>query len=1155
MQTQDSSSDRLLWLGLESYTESYSDIFYGRTEEIEKLSADIYNNVQTVIYGPSGTGKTSIIRAGIFLKAREHKYMPVYVRLNHDPHNPNQRDYTHQIINAIQEEARSKGIDIDQVVSYIGGECNSLWEFFHCNEFWSADNYPVIPMVVLDQFEEMFTLGKNSHIQDNFFEQLSDLIDNKYPQYIRQYLANRDNKHIEYLEGINFRSVISMREDFLARLEEHAQYIPALKRNRFSLQCINEEQSLEIIMKPLPGLVSEEVAVQIIEKVTNKRFNKDFTIHDQPDIEVEPSILSLFCRELDKKRRERGMNQITSELVNEFGDNIIKDFYNGAIAQLSTDKVDFIEAHLLTSDGFRDAVALGNARNAGITDEDIAHLTDNRLVRIEEWDGTKRMEFTHDVLCKVAMEHRAERDEEKRRQELEYRLKRRNRKWMIGLGTALAIALIGFFGYWMAFNYKVENYYAAFTTQWGWPVGIGEPLSESQRDASPLYYKLSHKGLVTKYNDEVEICSSNGALPLSGRLADLCVDEEIAAADPVAQNYLDKLNRVAKIQYEGKNQKVDRETYLDENGDVLFFTNYFPFDNGNGDIRTFVTPQGLTMPVRGLSNGHENQLDRMKMTWNDQGRIESIRFFNDKDLCVEGINDIYGYRYIYPDEHTVITYNLDKFGRPINQKCNALVVRDLGDSRVTEYCYAYALSDSTPEIVTGPEGFAKIVEDGDVTYLYHLADLDNPAAQRTVNRDEKGNILQIAYEGDVPLDLPILSLFAYEPTTGYRISEQYLDAQGEPFAMWPNDIYKREVAYYDGQLSEERRTDIHGAVPYNFTTLHEDGRTVQRWQDLSAPIKDLTLIDSILVDGYKSMTYYADGNRPINVACLEGIDSLTFHKKTYIENDTLSDCRYYVYEDGRIEPMPTVKGRYGKVKSYFRKVEKYDPSHILLSRQIYDADDNVLKSMMYLVQDGQTIGRSVLGIDGNAVRCPEWEWEGLTYYRLYYTSDRDDNFNSIEAVNELGEPSAFYDDEGYYTLASINYQDSVFWNAHHDRFRIRNQYYQTEFIPSTDISTTKLAFLHMLSRKSPLYQAGLRDGDRILELDNWVSAESPVALAKTWKQLRDGNKHHMRVLRPHDGQWEVLDFEVDLLPDAELEEYHLLNLTNQELKEFKSIFK
>ena len=419
---QNTSIDQSLWIGLESYNESNSNIFFGRDEEIQQLSNDIFHNIQTVIYGPSGTGKTSIIRAGIFKVAREKGYFPIYIRLVHGDLMAKKKYYL-QIIEGIETEAKAHDIDIESTTQYINKEgnsfvCGSLWEYLHCNEFWSKDNYPIIPLIVIDQFEELFTLCSDRKEQSDFFEQISDLCDNKIPSYIKDYVNDRGNERIEYSETVNYRFVISLREDFLARLEGVSENIPALKRNRFGLQCISEEQALEIITKPSPGLVSEEVAIQIIERVTNKKYHDDFTLHDQPDIFVEPSILSLFCSELDKKRRIQALDVISPNLIGEFGDNIINDFYIESLVGFSPDKVDFLEKHLLTVDGFRDAVALQNAKKFGFTDEEISNLIDKRLVRIEEWDGAKRIEFTHDVLCKVASNHRDLRVLEKNEQRI-----------------------------------------------------------------------------------------------------------------------------------------------------------------------------------------------------------------------------------------------------------------------------------------------------------------------------------------------------------------------------------------------------------------------------------------------------------------------------------------------------------------------------------------------------------------------------------------------------------------------------------------------------------------------------------------------------------------------------------------------------------------
>ena len=117
MKTAISNTEQSLWIGLDSYSELNSNIFYGRDEEIQHLSNDIFHNIQTIIYGPSGTGKTSLIRAGIFKVARANGYLPVYIRLSHDK--ADAKPYFRQIIDAIEQEAKAREIDIDRVTRYI----------------------------------------------------------------------------------------------------------------------------------------------------------------------------------------------------------------------------------------------------------------------------------------------------------------------------------------------------------------------------------------------------------------------------------------------------------------------------------------------------------------------------------------------------------------------------------------------------------------------------------------------------------------------------------------------------------------------------------------------------------------------------------------------------------------------------------------------------------------------------------------------------------------------------------------------------------------------------------------------------------------------------------------------------------------------------
>ena len=50
---------------LDSYNQKDKDIFFGRDEEIEALYEMVFQTPILLIYGASGTGKTSLIQCGL----------------------------------------------------------------------------------------------------------------------------------------------------------------------------------------------------------------------------------------------------------------------------------------------------------------------------------------------------------------------------------------------------------------------------------------------------------------------------------------------------------------------------------------------------------------------------------------------------------------------------------------------------------------------------------------------------------------------------------------------------------------------------------------------------------------------------------------------------------------------------------------------------------------------------------------------------------------------------------------------------------------------------------------------------------------------------------------------------------------------------------
>src|SRR5215208_1519208 len=58
------------YVGLQPYSEADQDYFFGRERDSRIISSNLYAAPLTVLYGASGVGKSSVLRAGVFPRLR-----------------------------------------------------------------------------------------------------------------------------------------------------------------------------------------------------------------------------------------------------------------------------------------------------------------------------------------------------------------------------------------------------------------------------------------------------------------------------------------------------------------------------------------------------------------------------------------------------------------------------------------------------------------------------------------------------------------------------------------------------------------------------------------------------------------------------------------------------------------------------------------------------------------------------------------------------------------------------------------------------------------------------------------------------------------------------------------------------------------------------
>ena len=388
------------WLGLRTYTEE--ECLYGRDKDVTALTSIVTNNVATVLFGRSGIGKSSLLHAGVFPALRSLGNLPVYVRLEHNT----SHSYIGQVISAILSVATVHDRLPKDIPSY------GLWDFLHRHDFYDLQGSRVSPVITIDQFEEIFTLPDASHQGETkrLFEEFADVLNNVKPERllkqeteftIFQHSEIGIDNHaalkiqipttqkLDYKAYDDFRFIISLREDYLCYLERNTSQIPALKVNRYALRALDARSAQDVICLPIPGLYSKAQANEIIDKLAAK--------DEDEEKMIDPTLLSIYLYR-SFTHQEAGKR-----------DNIIEEFYAEETKELQERNLAFLEEHLITGQGFRQAIPYNDAIEYGVKKEELSMLIASRIITIEPKRGHDYIEFSHDVLCSIAKNGRDKR--------------------------------------------------------------------------------------------------------------------------------------------------------------------------------------------------------------------------------------------------------------------------------------------------------------------------------------------------------------------------------------------------------------------------------------------------------------------------------------------------------------------------------------------------------------------------------------------------------------------------------------------------------------------------------------------------------------------------------------------------------------------------
>jgi WD40 repeat protein len=349
----------------------------------------------------------------------------------------------------------------------------SLWEYLHRKDFeiWTTDNFPLTPVLVFDQFEELFSRndGDTKRIEQ-FLDGLGDLIENRIPVELRSDAAKPKRSKLDLLTQ-RYRIVLSFREDFLPQVRAAwERKVPSLLRNYLRLEPMPRERAIAAVERSGAEVLDKGVAPVIVDFVG--KGDEGPNRSGAADPVIEPVLLSLCCYQLNRRRDGK---RIDKALVDRAGRDILDSFYREALDDEEVkgppDVSRFIEGYLIQGDRDRGNYSKEGALNAGLlTERQLAALTDrHRLLRVVSHADTARIELIHDRLVPVvrkarderqARELQAEQERKAEQAQAELEKERAQRKRVqrsFAIASAFALLFFGLFFFTMRQRIALQN--------------------------------------------------------------------------------------------------------------------------------------------------------------------------------------------------------------------------------------------------------------------------------------------------------------------------------------------------------------------------------------------------------------------------------------------------------------------------------------------------------------------------------------------------------------------------------------------------------------------------------------------------------------------------------------------------------------------------
>jgi WD40 repeat protein len=300
------------FVGLVPYGEDDADFFFGRDEEKQIVTGNLRASRLTILYGPSGVGKTSLLRAGVVHDLREQVDENTARRLDRGP-------FAICAFQAWQDKplpALAEAIRVSAVET-LGGEDLDTWRegepIIDALRGWTERVRTLL--VVLDQFEDYFRYHPDEDGEGTFATE--------FPR-----IVNDANLRVNFL--------VSIREDAWAKLDRFEGRIPRLFANYVRVEHLSRDAAREAIDGPISewnrrlpaGEEPYVVEPALVEAVINSAAASGLAVAQAADVAVldvmsadaiEAPFIQLVLERLWRATVEAGSRELSLARLEELG--------------------------------------------------------------------------------------------------------------------------------------------------------------------------------------------------------------------------------------------------------------------------------------------------------------------------------------------------------------------------------------------------------------------------------------------------------------------------------------------------------------------------------------------------------------------------------------------------------------------------------------------------------------------------------------------------------------------------------------------------------------------------------------------------------------------------------------------------------------------